>query len=408
MERSSDPPRRTRLRRLARKLGVASVLIATVTYTPLHRLEDEYVVWERGADGEMARHGDRDLSLGLAFGNFWYTTTVKPRSYINPADETAAVATRRIWFLNLTGERLLRESAVAMQTALKEMPWVQETAYFPRSYLPLHESTLPDLFVTLELLNSRELHLPFYHSYEHEVRVGIGRRPLRGESDAESYRSAAHALLIVRVTGKSYGPITAARRHDVAVGTIRRSIKLHERLAEWREEFGAVEGAPEALIRSERQLPELPAAPHPARRQIYQGGYFLVHAEGHWLQDPQGRASEDLDDLAEAFDLAGWDVRYDGKAVHATRGSLYFEAMPFRKDDECSTIALFLQDRFSPEEARELLAEVVGRERESGTGPNAEVFIEHVAPNLRPGLLAALEANPIPELAPERLERLRR
>lgn len=379
----------TRPRRRVRRLVlIACGLLLALTYAPTHRWEDEYLVFERDAGGEMVRDGDTEISLGVRLdrGRSWADVTAT--NVASPAASAGKIATRRVWFLDVTGERLLRETALMMQSELKVLDWVQETAYFPRTYQPLHESTLPDIFVTLELIESSELHLPLFRRFDHTLRVGIGRRPLRSTADPVSYRSAAHAELVVRVHGRFFGLTSAARKHDRSVAALARAIDVVGRLADWRARFGAIEGAPEELIEAERGLPALPLPESPDRHQLYQGGYFLVHTEAMWAQPVRENARADLAEIVSSFEGAGWTRLADvHEAAAFTHGPLYFEAVPVP-----GALVLFLQDRYSPAEARALFERCLA-ERD----PNrARLFLEHVFPSLRADLLAALREGPNP------------
>ncbi|MCP3919104.1 MAG: hypothetical protein GY711_26475 [bacterium] len=397
--------RRRRYRR--RAILIAAGLLLVLTYAPTHRFEDEYLVWERDASGAMVKRGDGEFALGIDVTRSRGATTVGAERDALPDGHGGKVATRRIWFLDVSGERLLRETAVTMQSQLKDLDWVQETAYFPHTYQPLHESTLPDLFVTLELVRTSDLHLPLYHAFEHDVRVGVGRRPLRTDDDRDSFRSAAQAEFLVTVAGSSIGLKSAARRHDEATRMLVAGIDLPGMLASWRAHYGSIAGAPEDLIEEERGLPELPLPPHPERRQLYQGGFFLVHTEAMWVQEVQQDAREEVLKVRDALHRAGW--RYDPFPVilRATKGSLYFEAHP-TLDPEAGdegTLILFVQDRYTAAEARDLLA------RRLADGPDpaaARLFLEHVFPNLRAALLEELERRPITTLDATLLDILRR
>lgn len=383
------------------------VVWLVVTYAPLSRTILRGPVYTRASDGSWSVHNEdvrvwRGLRTAAAVG----TPAVELATQIEDRTVDRPFPCQRIWVLCRTPGAMAHRLAEELTLALLERPGIQEVGWFTFRQLPNSAFRPPDLWITIDQLESESWTLPGHVRAQGRLQVRLAPSVTAAPRDV---MAGPHWVGQLTYETQHSGWIPAAARWGPTARALLAALPLDAVLDRWQ---GPLERALppvdvrwlHAPIRCETIQP---LKAHLTRvQQIAEGPAWMMHDVTAWTILPEENTQATAQSLMRDLQAEGWQSlgNLEGMA-RFTLGQRQIDLRPlygkadqslleerWSAEDQRPLVLLHLHP-FSTEECAQYLREVA---REGLPEASLRSLIVHLAPTRRQALRTWLR-----ELAPE-------
>lgn len=299
-------------------VGVASLTLLIILLILLFWLgqsdgRDHGGRWGRDAQGRFVLEKGEDLrseglkaSLGATRVN---ASTTSTKSVSNT--DGAPILTRKLLVINRSGHPLMISLAADLVRQLQELPFVERIEYVPFGSQPELDGTLPDLFLTIDLVGLKESNLG-RRRLDGRFLLHVGSRPVKEPcfySDSHSPPLAEiQASQTAEIGVEFVGIATESAFYEGIARSVAKGMVeyLHQAVCELLEENGPAPSIPEEFYPDYRRpaLPECLAGAAPTR--LYAGNGFMLNGYALWRFTAEEEPAELFKRLQDELKAEGW------------------------------------------------------------------------------------------------------
>jgi hypothetical protein len=249
---------------------------------------------------------------------------VKARNGVQTFGSTSAegddrVSIRRIWIICLNPHRLLDRSTRELQKVLVRLPDVEEVVYYPCGTWPEPGQVLPDIFITMDLLEADEK--TFLRSrrlrtlvqwkvgstlFAGTVRTAQANTPPKVTFDMESRLDHDSTMMGI----ESPRAVYKLEANGIA-GEIAKSIS--KQLGNLLDKYGELSSSATMLYGTYCEPPEFSFLKNNKAQQIISGSGLFKNNHTVWRFMEPRRTDEALKDYRDELRTLGWDSEKFGK-----------------------------------------------------------------------------------------------
>jgi len=314
---------------LAFVILVALLLLST--YLTFGSRGGEKLRMVRQHDGTMVLvEGERgswfDVHAGVSWENRdWSSSSTVSGSFLDP------LSARTIWITCLSDDDLTRQVGLLLLDELALLPFVDELVYFPPESRPGDSERLPDLFVSVDLVESSGIQLPGFMKMKAKVGITVGKTPwptvVGHFTDPKAPNKEVCLLRTVQYEGTGLGFYSNAAKSMAAARSIVGSNELMEEFISWFEDGGVLPALPDGFYGKSSASQNLSADALSGTTLFAGGPGFLAHNESIFCLEPGEEAIRTVDELKKELLADGWKVDAHQKegltigTIQLTRGS---------------------------------------------------------------------------------------
>ena len=305
-------------------LGLLGLLVF-ITYMPMGSSVDSMLKMKRDEEGRMkVALGEEGSGFNLHAVVSSAVNSLSSTSHTTSRGQWGCFAARRVWVMSASDHCLVRKIGRMVLQKVAGLPFVDEAVYVPYGQVPETCELMPELVITLDLLDIEEFRLPGGFKLEAQVSLDAGPAPWDSAyvrvSPSSPPVANVHMTAVVDHDGTYIGLLSAGAKYKPAAESITGSLwgSLEEKKKEWSRNLGTLPDLPACFFGEAAEHADLPFAGAGIEgiEPVGSGAGLFAHNRAIWRFQESRDPVELFAEIEKELVKKGWqDQSVDKKRV---------------------------------------------------------------------------------------------